>query len=328
MKRYVLVLVLTFPVLVRAQDPHFSQYYASQTTVNPAASGLFTGDMRVSGLYRHQWPQYGNPFVTGTIAFECKPDGFRKDQSPNLLSLGGLLLYDKTPDGVLKSQYAYGTIAYHKALDESGYHKLGIGFMGGYNQKMLDPAHLTFGNQFGSGGFTQGTGELITTRKISSFDIHTGIIYSYEDNDKLIYAGGSLYHLLQPKDYFLDRHAVLDYIPRRLNLHAGFNLSGENIQWAGSVLYMKQQNVAQCLAGIAAGFPFSDKGLLYVGSWYRSGGSIIPTINLQWDKMNMGLSYDTFIGNKTSISNPKSFELSLSCRLAAYHDYKTGCFVF
>ena len=328
MKRSILIMIIIACNMARAQDPHFSQYYASQTTVNPASSGLFTGDLRVSGLYRQQWPQYGDAFVTGTVAVEWKPDGFREGQNSNRLSVGGLLLYDKTPDGVLKSQHAYATIAYHKALDAAGNHKLGLGFMGGYNQKSIDPSHLSFGNQFGSGGFNPGTGgDNISANSLSSFDLHTGIIYSYEDEEKLLYAGASVYHLLQPKDYFIS-DAVLDHVPRRYNLHAGLNLAGNHVQWAGSVLYMRQLNVSQLMIGGAVGFPFGTDGLLYAGSWYRTGGSVIPTINLQWNQMNLGLSYDTYTGNKVATIKPKSLELSLSCRFLRYHDEKTGCFAF
>ena len=120
MKRILLIGAMLYGGLCSAQDPHFSQYYASQMTVNPATAGMFQGDMRLSGLYRQQWPQFGSPFVTGTFAFEWKPQGFKDGQNINRLALGGLMMYDKTPDEVLKGQYLYGTIAYHKALDENG----------------------------------------------------------------------------------------------------------------------------------------------------------------------------------------------------------------
>src|SRR5688572_22807126 len=127
-----------------SQDPHFSQYYASPSTVNPASTGAFVGDARMSGLYRQQWSHYGSPFVTGGIAFELKPNGFRDGQNNNTLAFGGMFLYDKTPDEVLKGQHVYGLLAYHQALDDSGHHKLGAGFMVGFNQKSLDASRLTF----------------------------------------------------------------------------------------------------------------------------------------------------------------------------------------
>lgn len=312
-----------------AQDPHFSQYYASQSTVNPAATGMFTGDMKVSGLYRQQWPQYGNAFVTGTLAMEWKPQGFKDGQNPNRLAFGGMMMYDRTPDAVLKTQYAGAMIAYHKALDETGNSKLGLGFMAVYNQKMLDASQLTFASQFQSGGFSSGGAELIASRKTSSFDINTGLLYSYEDDNKLMYTGASVYHLLQPKDYFMQENAIMDFMPRRWNFHAGMNIRSDDFQYAASALWMRQQNVNEILIGGMIGIPFAEEGnILYAGSWYRVGESLIPTINLQWKSMNIGLSYDTDINPKTKLTKPRSFELSLSYRLAPYRDYKTGCFAF
>ena len=70
----------------------------------------------------------------------------------------------------------------------------------------------------------------------------------------------------------------------------------------------------------------AKEGLLYLGVWYRLKESLIPTINLQWRTMNIGLSYDSFAGGK--MARPRSFELSISTRIEKYRDYRTGCFAF
>lgn len=331
MKRILLIAALLYSGFCMAQDPHFSQYYASQMTVNPATAGMFSGDIKLSGLYRQQWPQFGSPFTTGTFAFEFKPNGYKDGQNINRLAFGGMMMYDKSPDEVLKGQYVYGTVAYHKALDAEGFHKLGIGFMAGYNQKMLDASKLTFGSQFNGSGFTPGVGEPISSRKTSSFDVHTGLVYSYETENRLIYAGASVYHLAGPKDYYISGNNVLDYVPRRFNINAGINMRAENgVRFAGSLLAMQQQKVREIMGGGAVGFPFTpdENGVIYVGSWYRVGESLIPTINLQYQNLNLGFSYDSFIGgsNKT-ITKPKSMEVSIAYRITPYKN-PTGCFVF
>ena len=209
MKKFVFISLILFCCISEyAQDPHFSQYYASQSMINPAATGMFTGDMKLSGLYRQQWPQYGNAFVTGTMAVEWKPKGFRDGENANRLALGSTMLFDKTPDEVLKSHYAAVMVAYHKALDEAGNNKLGIGFMAVYNQKMLDASQLTFASQFQSGGFSPQGGEIIASNRTSSFDVNTGLLYSYEDEEKLIYTGFSVYHLMQPESYFIQKKST------------------------------------------------------------------------------------------------------------------------
>lgn len=314
---------------IQAQDPHFSQYYASPMTVNPAMTGLFQGDMRIAGIYRQQWAQYGSPFMTGTLSFEMKPTAYQDGANINRLAFGGMVLYDQSPGGVLKNQHAYGTIAYHQALDPAGKSRLGLGVMAGFNQSMLDPTNLTFASQFQSGGFNTGLpGEVLPTYRSSSFDVHAGLLYSYQDEDRLFYGGGSMYHILKPSDYFLNKNDILKAVPARFNLNAGMNIKGLNLHYAVSILVMRQQNANQALVGGAVGIPFGENSVLYGGAWYRVGESLIPTVNLQWNTFNLGLSYDAFINSQKTAVQPNSLELSLSYRLVRYHDYRSGCFAF
>jgi hypothetical protein len=39
----------------KGQDIHFSQYYASPLSLNPANTGNYDGDWRLMNSYRQQW---------------------------------------------------------------------------------------------------------------------------------------------------------------------------------------------------------------------------------------------------------------------------------
>lgn len=324
-----LFVMLMMQLGAAGQDPHFSQYYASPATVNPATTGFFVGDARFTALYRQQWPQYGSPFITATASFEMKPGKFKNsDLVADRLAAGVLLMYDQTPDAVLKSQHVYLSAAYHKALDEEGRHRVGAGFMGGYSERRLDMSQLTFADQFGSGGFVYPSGEILSNSKISAFDLHAGLLYSYEEEFRTFYAGAAVYHTTRPKNYFLGNNSIQETIPVRMNLHAGANISVNTVRYAASLLYMKQGGMDQFIFGGAVGIPLPiDNSYLYAGSWYRLNESVIPTLNLQWKNLNAGFSYDVFTNNKT-VTRPRSMELSLSYRYATYRDHKTGCFAF
>lgn len=308
----------------RAQDPHFSQYYASPATINPAHTGAFKGDARLSGIYRQQYPQYGTPFTTGTFSIELKTT---PTDHQDYFGYGAMILFDKTPDGALKTDHAYTMLAYHKSLDREGLNKLTFGVMAGYNQKRLDASHFTFGSQFQSGGFTGNAGEVIPSSQQNSFDVHAGLLYSFEDEDKLLYAGGSLFHLLQPKNTFfgnIDNAPVIHY---RLNANAGFNIKTDAVIYAGSVLFMRQENINELLLGGMAGFPFGSSGTLYLGGWYRMEESLIPGINVQWQNFNVGASYDVFVNHQKTMVHPTSFELSMVYTFSHFTE-PTGCFHF
>ena len=55
---------------LNAQDPNFSQFFASPLSLNPALTGKFDGSFRVAGNYRNQWPTINNAFVTKTASID------------------------------------------------------------------------------------------------------------------------------------------------------------------------------------------------------------------------------------------------------------------
>ncbi len=55
---------------MKAQDPHFSQFFASPLTLNPAFTGKFDGTVRIAGNYRNQWPAFNNVYTTSTLSVD------------------------------------------------------------------------------------------------------------------------------------------------------------------------------------------------------------------------------------------------------------------
>ncbi len=68
-----------------AQDPNFSQFFASPLTLNPALTGKFDGVYRVAGNYRNQWPTIYNAFTTYTASFDA---GILKNRIPEYDQFG------------------------------------------------------------------------------------------------------------------------------------------------------------------------------------------------------------------------------------------------
>lgn len=59
-----------FIIDAHAQDPHFSQFFASPLTLNPALTGKFDGNLRATGNYRNQWPTINRAFTTTTVSVD------------------------------------------------------------------------------------------------------------------------------------------------------------------------------------------------------------------------------------------------------------------
>src|SRR6187551_3073186 len=153
-----ITLLLSLSFSATAQDPHFSQFFASPLTLNPAFTGKFDGTLRIAGNYRNQWPAFNNVYTTSTLSVDFD---ILKNKLPyfDRWGVGILALTDQAGSGLIKNNYLGISTAYHKSLDEDGFKQLGIGFQGTYGQKRLDRNKLYFEDQLTPFGFTGVTQE-------------------------------------------------------------------------------------------------------------------------------------------------------------------------
>ncbi|MBV8254260.1 MAG: PorP/SprF family type IX secretion system membrane protein [Chitinophaga sp.] len=318
MKRALLFLTIFFSLnSLRAQDPHFSQFFASPMTLNPAFTGLFSGDYRLSGNYRSQWRSISTPFVTGTMAADF---GILKNtiSYTDIWGVGFMAMYDRTGGGALTSSYVSMSTAYHKGLDPEGNHTLAIGLQGTFVQKRVDNEKLRFENQIDNNGYNPSipSGETLINPKISYFDPNIGILYNgLIGQSSNIYMGASYYHITQPTESFMN--ITQNRLSYRWTIHGGGSapVNGNNRIHA-SVLYMKQSTATEFTFGGAYGFTLTDMDdnptVFYVGSWYRLKDAIIPYIGMEIKGFQVGLSYDTNVSSLKPASNYRGgLELSL-----------------
>ncbi|HWC54182.1 MAG TPA: type IX secretion system membrane protein PorP/SprF, partial [Chitinophagaceae bacterium] len=87
MKKLIVTLILCEALVSasNAQDPNFSQFFASPLTLNPALTGKFDGVYRVAGNYRNQWPTINNAFTTATASIDF---GILKNRIPDYDQFG------------------------------------------------------------------------------------------------------------------------------------------------------------------------------------------------------------------------------------------------
>ena len=94
---------LPFAVSLQAQDLHFSQFFNSPLTTNPANTGFIPdADFRVGGTYRSQWNSIlGSPYKTTSVFADAQV--FRNRLENGWLGIGAVLLYDQAGSGNLRS---------------------------------------------------------------------------------------------------------------------------------------------------------------------------------------------------------------------------------
>lgn len=291
-----------------AQDPNFSQFFASPLTLNPALTGKFDGVIRAAGNYRNQWPTINNAYTTYTASID---GGILKNHIPEFDKFGvGLLAFsDKSGNGVLQNNFIGLSTAYHKALDENGYNQIGLGFQGTYVSKRLDVTKVYFEDQLRSDGFTGLTTEFFQQQQVnlSYFDLNAGMLFNGStDGTNNYYIGASMYHLTRPKETF---QAGGDYIKDpRVTIQAGGMMPlVENNAVHFSAIHSRQAGAVNTVIGGAYmlnvnGDPERPANL-YMGTWFRLGDAAIPYIGLEVGSLHFGATYDVNVSSLKPGSN-------------------------
>jgi type IX secretion system PorP/SprF family membrane protein len=301
---------------LKAQDPNFSQFFASPLTLNPALTGKFDGVFRVAGNYRNQWPTINNAFTTATISMDA---GILRNTIPDYDQFGvGIMAFtDKSGNGVLQNNFLALSTAYHKALDENGFHQIGLGFQGTYVNKRLDIASLKFESMLRSDGFTGLMDESFSSNqiKLSYFDMNLGVLYNgTTDGSNNFYFGASMYHVNHPKETFKQGNYLLD--PRVTIQAGGMVPVGEYNAFHFSANHSRQANATNTVIGgaymINVAQDLGSPTNLYLGSWYRFGDAIIPYVGLEFGEFQLGASYDVNTSSLKPASNMRGgAEISL-----------------
>ncbi len=299
-----------------AQDPNFSQFFASPLTMNPAMTGKFDGVYRFAANYRNQWPTINNAYTTMTASLDM---GIMKNRIPDFDQFGvGLMAYsDKAGDGALNSTYLGLSLAYHKALDENGYHQIGAGFQGTYMNKRLNTSKLLFEDQLTPFGFTGVTNESFASQQVnlSYFDLNTGFIYNGSTNGyNNFYLGASMYHINRPKESFQEGGFVLN---TRTTIQGGARIPvGTYNSFHVAANHSMQAKAHNTMVGGAFSLNVNNDEEnptnFYLGSWYRFKDAIIPYMGLEFGEWHFGTTYDVNTSSLKAASNSRGgIEISI-----------------
>jgi type IX secretion system PorP/SprF family membrane protein len=308
----VLVMISGF---LKAQDPHFSQFFASPLTLNPAFTGKFDGQWRLAVNHRDQWPSIPKAYVTTSGSFDF---GILKNKIPanDVFGVGISGVSDASANSQLKLNYGSISMSYHKALDEDGYNTIGAGFQGTYSSLVLDVSKLTFEDMLRQNGFTGTTNDIIYNGTNQNYmDLNAGVLYSGSTNGQNnYYLGVSMYHINRPKVNFKDQSW---YLTGRLTVHAGTTLPiSDNLSLNASAIHQMQSKASETIVGgaltmLANGDPDNPTNV-FLGSWFRFNDAAIPYVGLEFGGLRIGASYDVNISSlKAATANRGGSEFSL-----------------
>lgn len=300
MKKLYLVLVYFLFVgtfLLNAQDIHFSQYYMSPLTLNPALTASFNGKYRVAANYRNQWWSITNNF--GTPTFHSYSGSFDMIIPTNAwdnsrVGIGLVVFGDRAGNGALTTQSAQLSLAYHRSVDRFGRHVVSIGLQGGVVTKRVFINDLVFESQLQDLGFNTNlpNGEIGTAGKPVIYpDVNAGVMWR-SSYDRFKYSiGFSLFHINKPRESLLGNR---DYrLDRRYVAHANAEISvSDYFTIVPSFLFMYQAAAQEYVGGVGVKYLINDDTKILVGGYYRFKDAVIPMVGVKWKGLTAGVSYD------------------------------------
>jgi type IX secretion system PorP/SprF family membrane protein len=299
-----------------AQDPHFSQFFASPLTLNPAFTGKFDGEWRLAVNHRDQWPSIPKAYVTTSGSFDM---GIMKAKLPegDVFGIGVSGLSDASANSQLKLNYGSLSLSYHKALDEDGYNTIGAGFQGTFSSLVLNQGNLTFESMLQQNGFTDLSKKEVLTNGTNQnyLDLNAGVLFSGSSNgSNNYYAGVSVYHINRPTVGFISTNYQL---ASRVTIHGGGTIPvSDLLNFNGSIIHQRQAKASETTLGGALSYNVNGDEVkpsnVFVGTWVRFNDAVIPYVGLEVGGLRIGASYDINISSlKTATSSRGGSEFSL-----------------
>jgi type IX secretion system PorP/SprF family membrane protein len=301
----------------QAQDLHFSQFFEAPLLRNPSLAGIFTGDIRVQGVYRDQWNSFTKAYRTGSLNAEVKLPVTNND----FITTGIQALFDKAGTVGLTTTQVLPAVNYHKSLSNDKVEYLSLGFMGGLIHKSLDVTKMTTNNQY-NGGYTPtgATGETFALPNFSTWDASVGMSYNTAfgmNGTNSLFVGAAYHHLNKPKNSFY-RDATTQLNPKYvfsagvkwvIDDYSYFTLQADHSQQGA-----QKETVAGGMYSVNPGQFVDDANcILSFGGYLRWKDAFIPIVKVDMRSISVGLSYDVNVSQlRTASQSRGGFELSLS----------------
>lgn len=321
-----LVGILTVETIT-GQDIHFSQFYMSPLTLNPALTGVMNCNTRIVGNYRNQWASVlgRNAYNTYSISYDQKMPVGRYDY----FGFGGNLWTDVA--GSLDFQTLTlklsGSYSRRVGGDRKKSHYVVIGAEAGASQRRIDFHNAQWPSQHdGDGGFdpTLPSNEPEMMDNFLFADVSLGgLWFSVLGKQKSFYVGGAISHLNQANLSFY-RPSIVEKYYSKVTLHFGgeFPMNG-SISLVPGAVFFKQGPSLEINGGNSFRFNLdgsTDQSFQF-GGWIRLArhftkpllvDAFILSTRFDYENWGIGFSYDINVSSLSQGSRGNGgFEFSM-----------------
>lgn len=301
-----------------SQDIHFSQFFETPLLRNPSLAGIYSGDIRIQGVYRDQWNSVTNAYRTGSFNAEYKMPVGKGD---DFMTPGLQAVFDKAGTIGLTTTQLMPALNYHKSLSNEKVMYLSLGFMGGMVRKSIDISKMTTDQQY-LGEFNPDlpTGEVIALPNYTTWDASVGMSFNTSfgtDQLNSLFAGLAIHHLNRPKNsFYRDVNVALEPkyvfssgIKLRMDDYSSFTIQAD---------YSSQGAFQEIVGGALYSYnlgvdPENADYTLHGGVFLRWKDAVTPVIKVDKHPISVAISYDVNVSQlKTSSLGRGGFELSVA----------------
>lgn len=301
-------IVICFSNNIKAQDPQFSQFYASPLYLSPSFAGSTDGSRAILN-FRDQWPAIPGSFITTAFSF----DHF----VPQLSSGFGLLvMQDRAGTGHLRSTNVGVQYAYQFRIAKKWQVRPAMHFY--KSSRGIDFNKLVFSDQMSFSGTLPGSVEVPPLKTVSYSDFATSLLLYSEK----FWTGLVIDHLITPNQSIIDG---ISPIPTKYTFHGGYKyyLNGKTSDYneesiTSAYNFRSQGKYDQLDIGM-----YWTRIPIILGAWYRgiplfkaykkgyaNNDAFVLLFGYQFKNFKIGYSYDITI-SRLIANTLGSHEISL-----------------
>lgn len=291
MKRIIFIAGILIPVLTaHAQDPQFSQFYATPLYQNPSYCGTTDGS-RLTLNFRDQWPGIPGAFISYAAGLD--------HYIPTLNSgLGLLYLDDRAGSGHLRSTSVGFQYSFHFKVTRRIQVRPGMHFYS--SSRNIDFQRLVFNDQLSLSGTNPASIEVPPMKKVRYTDVATSLLV-YTQN---YFAGFVIDHMMKPNQSLKDG---ISEIPVKYTLHGGYKhyLNGHTSRYNEESVFAAFQYRSQGKYDQMEIGAYYTRQPLILGFWYRglpfvkaykrgyaNNDALIVNVGYQLKDVKLGYSFD------------------------------------
>ena len=308
-----------------AQDYHFSQFYFTHFTVNPAYTGKIQQDFRFMGIHRSQWYNVGSKTNTTGLAYDMNFEG--EKLGDNYIGAGIFAVNDAFEGGFYKEQELGLAGAWHRPLDGLNRNIISLGIQGNIAQKTIaDPTQLLWSSEFDNFerpiDGTTNAGENYTGGKGNmAFKLNIGASWSYEVTENFqMNLGVSAFNTNKPRETLytnVSGSGERENWRNVLNFGARYKFN-EMLGVHPNLLLMAQSGATDLVYG--GFFSYAPQSMVdnnvvfYVGPYFRGGwgersrDALIGAAALEYRHYRLGASYDFTMSTLNNIKDQTQFQ--------------------